>query len=176
MYRCEKCLTEFSKQFDVCPMCGGKIIEFTPVDPVAEAKKKAEEDASQRLFKLRKLAEEELDRVKDEIFKGRNIYLYRSIYMSVDSDLTANGKQFEFNAFSDRDVIRAGLHGWKVVSVVPRTTGRTLENYEGFSKVWAGGIGGNIVGAYVLMEIMVDQSNFDYCKPFIANNINAYVA
>lgn len=35
MFRCEKCLNEYSKEFDSCPMCGGKIQIIEAVEDIA---------------------------------------------------------------------------------------------------------------------------------------------
>jgi hypothetical protein len=80
------------------------------------------------------------------------VYHYESIYLSVDS--TVEGE--ELGEFSLRYLQAAGLVGWRIVGVIPRTHGQGLVNKEtqGFasSKVWGGGMGGNIAGVYLILE------------------------
>ena len=48
-----------------------------------------------------------------------------------------------------------------MVGLVPRTFGTLLQNTSGMSSVWAGGVGGIVSGAYVLMELELTPSNVD---------------
>lgn len=177
MYRCDKCFNEYSKFLDPCPMCGGKLKEYVaPEIPKSNDQIMAERSVREYRLRVESALESELQRVQSELTAGRTLYLYRSFYVSIDSSVDFGGKQHELNPYSDAAVLQAGLYGWKVVGVMPRTSGNALQNYEGFSKAWAGGIGGNMVGSYVLMELPVTKDNFEYTKPYIIENIKACVS
>ena len=68
--------------------------------------------------------------------------------------------EFKPNKYDDTSIRIAGLEGWRVVGVVPKTFGTALINNEGFNKVWGGGVGGAVVGAYVLLELEVSSRNY----------------
>lgn len=57
------------------------------------------------------------------------------------------------------------------MGVVPRTSGSALENYEGFGKAWAGGIGGNIIGSYIMMEYELNRENLESSKELLVDTI-----
>ena len=108
------------------------------------------------------------NRIRDEVLRlenllrgGATINLHKTLYVSVDSYTEVSGKIITFNSYDDLEVKKAGIEGWRVVTSIPRTAGGALENYEGFSKVWAGGIGGSVVGVYVLMEYQVGPHNLN---------------
>lgn len=99
------------------------------------------------------------------------IYVYKSIHIAVDSFV--NDEQL--GTFDIRELQAAGLGGWEVVSVVPRTTGVGLKNTSFGSSMgtsWGAGIGGNVVGVHVLLAKMVtstEQSDFEQlAKPTVA--------
>ena len=53
--------------------------------------------------------------------------------------------------------------------------GEALQNYEGFGKAWAGGIGGSVIGAYVLMEFTVTSTNADSSEVWIKESVEDYI-
>jgi len=89
---------------------------------------------------------------KTQFDSGSELKMYNSIYLEVDS--LSDGDQL--GVFSIASLQAAGLQGWKVIAVVPRTAGIGLANKEtqGFntSTVWGGGMGGNVIGVYLLLE------------------------
>lgn len=162
MFRCEKCLNEYTRHFDSCPMCGGLIVKFEkPLDPVEADRIVKAEMIQQERERAKKIINDELERISREVRGGRTVFLYRSFYMSVDSELDSDNKKLQLSPYDDSLVSQAGLFGWRIVGVVPRTSGSTLMNYEGFGKTWAGGIGGNVVGSYIMMEYELNKDNLD---------------
>ena len=159
MFRCKKCLNEYSKSFDNCPMCGGEIESFVPLEEKQE-KQRHEAEIDKRA-RIDQLVANEIEDLRDRVSKGKNVKLYWSFYISVDSQMELANSVTKLSPFDDSAVKIAGMKGWNVVGVVPKTSGSALQNYEGFGKTWAGGIGGNVVGAYVMMELTVNQENFD---------------
>lgn len=113
----------------------------------------AREEARQKLIR------EEHDRINRDVKAGFKCFLHKTEYVSVDSEVT--GASFDFGIYNDSSVRLSGLEGWRVVGIVQRTFGTLLKNQDGFNSVWAGGTGGNVTGAYVLMELELTPSNVD---------------
>ena len=44
-------------------------------------------------------------------------------------------------------------------------------NYEGFGKAWAGGIGGNVVGSYIMMEYELNKENLENSVEIIKETV-----
>lgn len=161
MFRCEKCLNEYTKKFDSCPMCGGEVLPYEKqIDPVtANQIETAKRNAEERAERRSRVINSELGKIKSRLKQGRPVFLQNSIYVTINSVVEAGGGVTEFNPFDDSRVAQAGIDGWRVVGVAPRTKGSALQNYEGFAKAWAGGIGGNVVGVYVMMEFELTEGN-----------------
>jgi hypothetical protein len=89
---------------------------------------------------------------KTQFDSGSELKMYSSIYLEVDS--LSDGQQL--GTFSIASLQAAGLQGWKVIATVPRTAGIGLANTQtsGFntSTVWGGGMGGNVIGVYLILE------------------------
>lgn len=146
-----------------CSICGGKAgflatecgscqdKRFTAESQQASAQKEARE--SERQARIT----EEFSRIVTDVKAGFRCYLHKTEYINVDSEIT--GGSFEFGEYDDANVRLSGLEGWKVVGLVPRTFGTLLQNTSGMSSMWAGGIGGIVSGAYVLMELELTPSN-----------------
>ena len=145
--------------------CGGKAGLLATVCPACTTKrneqlkkqKAAENAAAEQERQL--LIAEEYKRIIHDVKAGFNCFLYNSYYVSVDGILA--GGNFESNVYDDVNVKLAGLEGWKVVGIIPHTFGELLTNTQGYNKIWAGGTGGNVVGAYVLMELALNPSNVE---------------
>ena len=118
----------------------------------AEARRKAH-TAAQEAF------DEEFGQVAATVQSGAESYLYRSVYLPVDS---IHGTESVVEAF-DIDPIRGlGRTGWEVVGVVPRTIGTPLENISIGSmsgKTWGGAISGTVIGVHVLLRYRVTTAN-----------------
>lgn len=163
MFRCEKCLNEYTKQFDSCPMCSGQLVLFEKeIDPVTASEiEAAKREAKEREARKKKVVESGIEKMRQRLKQKRPVYLHNSFYMTVDSEVEAGGGVTQFNPFDDSRITQAGIDGWRIVGVAPKTNGSALQNYEGFGKAWAGGIGGNVVGVYVMMEYQLTEENFE---------------
>jgi hypothetical protein len=56
----------------------------------------------------------------------------------------------------------AGMDGWNVIGVVPRTTGIGLSNSSIGSTMgtsWGAGLGGNVIGVYLLLNREVTDND-----------------
>lgn len=172
VYRCDKCLNEYTKAFESCPMCGGKLIFFDePLNPSDVKQREEQERLKQLKEHSNDVIKNEIDRVSKEVNLGKKLFLYRSFYMSVDSEMDAANEKRKLSPYDDSRVKEAGLFGWRIVGVVPRTSGSALQNYEGFGKAWAGGIGGNIIGSYIMMEYELNRENLESSKDLLIDTI-----
>ncbi len=87
---------------------------------------------------------------------GKPLFVYETIYVPVDSVL--NGTLM--GGFDIEGLQTAGLVGWQVVSVIPRTSGIGLTNtsYGASSgETWGAGIGGSVIGVHVLLSRRIDS-------------------
>lgn len=162
-------------ELELCNKCdlrvGGPDIEEPDVTKARE--EELRRDSQAKALVARRTAE--VQRIKSEAKSGNVIYLYKSIYMSIDSISAVAGDQSTLAVFSDKQVKEAGAQGWRVVEAIPRTMGEALQNYEGFGKAWAGGIGGSVIGAYVLMEFTVTSANADSSEVWIRESVEDYI-
>lgn len=136
---------------------------------IAVQSKEAETQKEQRRIVRQNFIKEEHARILSDVKAGFKCYLHKTNYINVDSEIT--GGSFSFGKYDDSSVRLSGLEGWKVVGVVPRTFGTILENNVGMNSVWAGGVGGNVSGAYVLMELELTAANVD----ILADEIEEYL-
>jgi len=91
--------------------------------------------------------------------RGSSLYLYSSVYLGVDSTFHDQGELADFDL---AELQAKGLDGWQVIGVIPRTHGIALTNTSSGStwgESWGAGIGGNVIGVYVLLAKAV--SAFD---------------
>jgi hypothetical protein len=125
-----------------------------------EAREKNEHDAKvqqQRHAERTKLIASEHARIHEYVKNGLPCFLYMTHFMSIDSEI--DGLNVDFPTLDDSAIRVAGLSGWRVRGVVPRTYGAALLNSVGMNKEWGAGVGGAVVGGYVLMELEVTAQN-----------------
>jgi hypothetical protein len=127
-------------------------------DQAEIAEKRSRENAEAHKAERAALIAEEKARISQEVSGGGVLYLHKTEFVPVDSSL--GDVDFKPNRYDDTAVRIAGLEGWRVVGVVPKTFGTALINNEGFNKVWGGGVGGAVIGAYVLLELEVSSRNY----------------
>lgn len=151
MAACEDCGGKAGLLSTICPKCAAARSEKAKREKIA-ANAKAEEQRQQ-------IISEEYKRILSDVKNGFPCFLYSTHYVTTDPLLS--GANFEINPYDDGNVKLAGLEGWKVVGVIPHTFGEVLTNTQGMNKIWAGGFGGNVIGAYVLMELSLNASNVD---------------
>ena len=118
-----------------------------------EAERQAREASRQNLIR------DEHKRIISDVKSGFKCFLHKTEFIPVDSEIT--GATFDFGKYDDSSVRLSGLEGWKVVGIIPRTFGTLLQNKVDFNSVWAGGTGGNVSGAYVLMELELSPTNVE---------------
>lgn len=95
--------------------------------------------------------QEWLSGAEERIHQGSNPYLVEWIFVPVDSEVDGS----VLGEFNIEGLQMAGLSGWQIVGVVPRTLGVGLKNTSfgsSFGESWGGGMGGNVSGVYVLLQ------------------------
>ena len=88
------------------------------------AEKKSLESAAAHKAERATLIAEEKARIGQEVSGGGVLYLHKTEFVSVDSVL--GDVDFKPNKYDDTSIRIAGLEGWRVVGVVPKTFGTAL--------------------------------------------------
>jgi hypothetical protein len=147
MAKCAYCGEKAGIGNDVCRSC----FEAREAAAAAEAERKAQEDA----IKFDEFVAQKVDAwersARERIQKGEKVYLYRYVYVTVDS--TLNGQPY--GPFNFAPIQKSGLEGWKVESIIPKTTGVGLKNVSyGASRgeTWGAGVGGIVTAVYVVLS------------------------
>jgi hypothetical protein len=170
----------------VCPHCNLETTLFVPpiseqqanprpIPPTIEEVKRAELEQSQiqKIIQIKTFMRARLE-------SGKPVFLYDSVFVPVDSELLDN----EFASEFDVDILRKlGLFGWDVVQAVPKTKGIGLENIGTntmFGSVWAGGIGGNVMGVHIIIKKSLLASDLtddpaDEVGKFIRNHLSVFL-
>ena len=97
---------------------------------------------------------------------GQTAYLHRADYVPVDSIVNKD----KIGSFDFEFAMDAGLEGWTIVAVIPRTTGVALSNFSLGSTMgatWGGGMGGNVAGVYVVMSQTITAESLEISRPAI---------
>ena len=81
------------------------------------------------------------------------IFLYKTIQVGVDSVLA--GVQNTFTSLTIGSTQLAGLNGWQVVGVVPKTL--AITSNQGFNNFVSNG--GNVIAVYLLMQLTLTTEN-----------------
>ena len=151
MASCIWCSTKVAMFTKECPECITK--NQNAQQQEATATQEVHEQARQKTIK------DEFERIQVDVKRGLPCFLHTSQYISVNSEIV--GTTFPISPYDDSDVRVAGLSGWKVVGTIPHTIGTAMQNSEGFGNVWAGGVGGSVIGAYVLLELEITSNNLE---------------
>jgi hypothetical protein len=88
-------------------------------------------------------------KAEKQIASGNTPNLFRWIFIQVDS--LVEGKPI--GEFDITELQAAGLEGWDVVAVIPKTVGLGLTNSTNAGTTsWGAGLGGNVLGAYLILS------------------------
>jgi hypothetical protein len=117
--------------------------------------------------------------LRSRIENGEVIFLFRSIYIPVDSVVVEKKVASEFDI---ETLQHLGLGGWEITGVVPKTIGLGLQNSSYGSSMgttWGAGVGGNVVGVHVLLKREISSSRVvsdDVLERYIKDNIDIFVS
>lgn len=95
------------------------------------------------------------------------LFLYQRVFRPVDSSVD---KSLLAPSFTLDSVEELGMQGWQLVGIVPRTVGIALTNVSIGSisgNTWGAGMGGNIDGVYMVMQLTVTVENIDSLRSTI---------
>ena len=110
------------------------------------------------------LLQQHVEKIMMRANQSPPIYLHRTIQVGVDSRMTGIDGIKDFNI---GQVQIAGLNGWRITGVVPKTLG-TVSNY-GLNDF--AGMGGNVIAVYVMMELEINERN----ASLLRNEIYSFV-
>ena len=99
------------------------------------------------------------------ILEQTNQYtLYVKHYLPVDARVETVTTADEFDV---EPLNVYGAAGWRLVSFVPKTLGLGLTNEANnlmSTKSWGGGIGGNVIGVYAVLELVVTTETLQFAR------------
>lgn len=114
----------------------------------------------------KRYADLRMARIEATVSLGRTAYLYRSVYVPVDS--TVNDESlgvFDFTKLQER-----GFEGWEIVTTITRTVGLGLTS-KSLRKQHGNDVGrrhgGNVLGAYVLLRYSITAANLEASRAYI---------
>ena len=151
MARCATCDGKAKMFSNECEDCAYERVR----EQEARQRAKRQQREAQRQEEINNFYQEVIDRLTQGTTHSR--FLYKTSYVQVDSLLLNEQLPFNFDS-----VFMNGLNGWKIESVIPQTFGMALENKDGYGNLsFAGGIGGHVVGAHVLMSYVLTKENIN---------------
>ena len=172
MAKCKRCgiklnFLSFSSYCDRCQALIEVEEQLKKQRRELEKKKRIQELTEKKNMIKKMIIERTIASVQKELDNGNKIFLYKKIYVSVDSMISENNEpvglsrffgKFKFGSlFSDNfdiSILRyLGISGWEVVGIVPQTVGIALTNKDIAGNIsWGAGLGGNIKGVYILLK------------------------
>lgn len=167
-----------------CARCGGKAPMFSKECSACRSKREAEEYAQREQMvenarheqeaaaaALRERIRQTVDTLIDQAKSGAAVYLHESVYLPVDSVVNEQPLAQGF----DVDPLRSlGWAGWRIVGVVSQTVGVGLTNVAfgtSSGRTWGAGLGGNVAGVHVLLELEVRSSQAEALRPVIQAHV-----
>lgn len=164
-----------------CKTCGGKAGAFKEECKECESKRltaerqeqaererlrseqaaQARAQAAQELeARTRNFVEESLQTFRNTLNEGRTPYLYSMVSVNLPYSLLEQ----EGGAVPDlHDIAALGRDGWQIVATLPQTAGIGLTNVyqKGGGQTWAGGIGGIVTGAFLLIRLPITAQTLE---------------
>lgn len=176
MPACRNCGRSAGLLSNLCSDCKTQLAARETAQREESARQATE--AARREFeeRRREYIESHWTLIRGTIADGRTAYLYRSTYVPVDSIV----ENETTGTFDIAELRVHGMSGWEVVGVLPRTIGVGLTNksYGSTSgETWGAGLGGNVLGAYVLLRFPVTPDSLaqstELVDEFLAEDADA---
>lgn len=146
MAYCSQCGNKAGMLRDVCHDCENRL--NAEREAAAEAKRQADQQAWQAEIAANHATW--ASNLQSRLKAGGRAWIYKYVYLEVNSVVTDD----VIGTWDLAGLQAAGLSGWQVLGVVPRTIGIGLQNTSyGASSgtTWGAGVGGNVAGVYVLL-------------------------
>jgi hypothetical protein len=143
---CTQCGNKAGMLRDLCHDCEVRLTNER--EAAAEAKRL--EDAAAWQAEVESSHAAWLAATQSKLSAGNSGWVYKYVYLEVNSVVTDE----VIGTWDLAPLQAAGLAGWQVLGVIPRTVGIGLQNTSyGASSgtTWGAGVGGNVAGAYVLL-------------------------
>ena len=181
MFSCTECGKKlgFKRAFiDLETLC----VECSQESQIAireEEETKNKQIQEEREKRIEELLIEKVEKMKKDLSEGKELFLYKTVYIPVDSILLTESLAESFNISIIQEL---GFEGWEVISIVPKTIEVALENISighTSGQTWGAGMGGNVAGVHVLlkknlsiMDNMIDKEIKEYVLSVIRENFN----
>lgn len=157
MAACKECGQKAGMLREICSACEVRLQEQRE----AENRARREAESAAWEAEIDQKLQMWVQKTTDMLQAGESVFLYQTVFVSVDSTI-------EGDALADFNMMglqARGLAGWKVLGIIPKTYGSPLTNTQttqwGTTTLYAGGMGGNVLGVYVVLskEVSSLESN-----------------
>ena len=143
-----------------CDACAEQRTQRARATAAAKEQQKIEEQriaAHQAREQIARAVEQSLRETRDAVASFGATTLVHDVYLPVDSIVN---RERTANQFTIQPLAPWTRSGWKVVATVPKTIGIALQN-RGVATPFGGGIGGNVAGVYVLLQLEITPETID---------------
>jgi len=162
MAKCTTCgatvsLFNFERE---CDACAEQRTQRTRAAAAAKDQQNIEEQriaAHQAREQIARAVEQSLRETRDAVASFGATTLVHNVYLPVDSIVN---REKTANRFAIHPLTEWTRYGWKVVATVPKTIGIALHN-RGVATPFGGGIGGNVAGVYVLLQLEITPETIE---------------
>jgi len=172
MAACEVCGTKAGMGKKICERCDSAQREQAKKERHLQETAAANERAEQIRIKeeARKKRYEDFiasrfAEIEALLSQGITPFIYDTIVISTQS--TMNGQRLG-EAPDLAQLRQYGWAGWEIVGTVPSTHGEALKNVSygaSSGETWGAGIGGIVVGAYLLMRLPITRGLYEERRP-----------
>jgi len=176
MAKCEFCGTEvpFFNIERECPDCQKNFQDL--VQQLREERRVYfVSDTALRMQEYSTWMEEIVDRriaeIRTNLEQTNQYTLYVKHYLPIDAQIETVTTA---DTFDVEPLNVYGASGWRLVSFVPKTVGIGLTNEANnltSTKSWGGGIGGNVIGVYAVLELVVTTATLKYARTGLEHSI-----
>ena len=167
MGKCIRCGNDAGFLSDLCEQCDERSYKHKMNKILLEKQDKLHQQEETKAEKENNLSnilqgkvEQRLVNIKLRLAKGHKAFIYKKIYIPVDSVVFDE----VFTENFDISMLQVlGYEGWEIVQVVQKTLGLALSNkYVGPGPShFAGGVGGNVIGVYVILKKEFEENISD---------------
>jgi hypothetical protein len=182
MAKCSRCGKSVGLFASMCADCKAavKAEEAEQQERLEAEKRGAAERARQEHESLRRaIVQSKAQSAQQRIEQGEKLYLYESVYLSVDSKILDSSITDKFDIAGLRQM---GFDGWDIIAIIPRTAGVALTNrsYGASSgETWGAGLGGNVVGIHAILKKELSAQNkaqLDILPEYISRNLSDFLS
>ena len=121
--------------------------------------------------RIPEMVDRRLVEIRTTLEQTKQYTLYVKHYLPVDAQVETLTTA---DVFDVEPLNVYGAAGWRVVSFVPKTLGLGLTNEANnlmSTKSWGGGIGGNVIGVYDVLELVVTTETLQYARTGLEHSI-----